>query len=41
MLAIDEADICAVRDMVADLSARWAALPVGGRLELRFSHASG
>ena len=41
MLAIDEADIAAVRATIADLSARWEALPVGGRLELGFSHEPG
>jgi hypothetical protein len=41
MLEIDEADIAAVRATIADLSARWEALPVGGRLELGFSPAPG
>ncbi len=41
MLEIDEADIAAVRTAIAELSARWEALPVGGRLELGFSHESG
>jgi hypothetical protein len=41
MLAIDEAGIAAVRATIADLSARWEALPVGGRLALGFSHEPG
>lgn len=36
MLALDEAAVDAVRACMADLSARWAGLPVGGRLELAF-----
>lgn len=34
MLALDEAAVDAVRACMADLSARWAGLPVGGQLEL-------
>ncbi|MBQ0929415.1 hypothetical protein KAK07_19460 [Ideonella sp. 4Y16] len=34
MLALDEAAVDAVRACMTDLSARWAGLPVGGRLEL-------
>jgi hypothetical protein len=37
MLSVDEAAISAVRAVIADLTARWAAVPVGGLLELGFS----
>jgi hypothetical protein len=36
MLDVDEAAILEVRAAIADLSARWAAVPVGGVLELGF-----
>ena len=36
MLSVDEAAIDAVRAAIADLSAKWGAVPVGGRLELGF-----
>jgi hypothetical protein len=35
-LPIGEADIEAVRSAIADLTARWAAVAVGGQIELRF-----
>jgi hypothetical protein len=33
-LALDAATIAAIRSRIADLSARWAAVPVGGKLVL-------
>jgi hypothetical protein len=36
MLDVDEAALRAVRAAIAGLSARWAAIPVGGTLELEF-----
>ena len=41
MLDIDEAAIEAVRSAIAELTARWAAVPVGGHLEVGFAQASG
>ena len=41
MLDIDAAAIDAVRCALAELTARWAALPVGGRLEVGFVQAFG
>ena len=41
MLAINDADVAAGRATIADLSARWEALPVSGRLELGFAHECG
>jgi hypothetical protein len=37
MLDVDEAAIDDVRAVIADLTGRWAAVPVGGVLELGFS----
>lgn len=37
MLDIDEAAISEVRDVIADLTERWQAVPVGGLLELGFA----
>lgn len=36
MLSVDEAAISAVRAVIVDLTERWGAVPVGGRLELRY-----
>lgn len=36
MLEVDEAAIAKVRAVIADLTERWAAVPVGGLLELAF-----
>lgn len=41
MLNVDEVAILAVRAMIADLTERWAAVPVGGLLELEFSGENG
>jgi hypothetical protein len=38
MLDVDEAAIAEVRAVIAGLSEQWAAVPVGGSLELGFSH---
>lgn len=35
MLPVSDADLAAIRACMAELDARWAAVPVGGRLELR------
>lgn len=35
MLPVTDADLDAIRACMADLDARWAAVPVGGALELR------
>jgi hypothetical protein len=40
MLDVDETAILQVRAAIADLTAKWVAVPVGGQLELGFSHAS-
>ena len=37
MLDVDEAAIMAVRAVIADLTKRWQAVPVGGALELAFA----
>ena len=37
MLDVDEAAISAVRDVIADLTEKWKAVPVGGLLELGFA----
>lgn len=37
MLSIDEAAIAEVRGVIASVSEEWAAVPVGGSLELGFS----
>lgn len=36
MLDVDEAAIAQVRAVIADLTARWTTVPVGGVLELGF-----
>jgi hypothetical protein len=38
MLAVDEASIDAIRNCIADLTARWEATPVGGVLVLTLDH---
>ena len=40
MLSVDEAAISEVRAAIADLTRRWAAVPVGGSLELGFGGES-
>lgn len=40
MLDVDETAIAAVRAAIADLTAKWSAVPVGGTLELGFSHGA-
>jgi len=37
MLDVDEAAISKVRDVIADLTEKWKAVPVGGVLELGFA----
>lgn len=37
MLPLDEAALSEVRSVIADLTERWAAVPIGGRLELGFA----
>lgn len=37
LLAVDEAAISEVRDVIAGLTKTWAAVPVGGSLELGFA----
>lgn len=37
MLDVDEAAILEVRDVIADLTEQWKAVPVGGLLELGFT----
>ena len=41
MLDLDETAISEVRAVIADLTERWAAVPVGGLLELSFARESG
>ena len=36
LLDVDEAAIAQVRDVIADLTEKWKAVPVGGVLELGF-----
>jgi hypothetical protein len=38
MLAVDEASIDAIRNCIADLTARWEATTVGGVLVLTLDH---
>jgi hypothetical protein len=37
LLDVDEAAISEVRDVIADLTEQWKAVPVGGVLELGFA----
>jgi len=38
MLDVDVAAISEVRDVIAELTKKWKAVPVGGLLELGFAH---
>lgn len=40
MVPVDEADIVAVRERIAELTTAWAAVPVGGVLELEMGNRS-
>ena len=39
MLDVDEAAISDVRDVIAELTEKWKAVPVGGLLKLGFARA--
>ena len=41
LLDVDEAAISEVRDVIADLTEKWKAVPVGGLLELGFARDTG